>query len=128
MANSGTLSATLSATVTRFEAVVRAKLIENKLAGTKPDSIRGLAAAMANGDPSRSKTFKRSLHRWMAAGDPRPTPASRALVARALGVEPTELDEDDEEADPVSLDELLKQRVQAEIDVAMRRLRAEPQT
>lgn len=102
----------MSATVSRFESVVRAKLIENKLAGTKPDSIRGLARAMANGDPSRAETFKRSLHRWMADGEPQPTPSSRAIVARALGVDATELEEDDEEADPVSsFDDLLRRRV-----------------
>lgn len=36
-------------------------------------------------------------------------------------------DEDDEESDPLSLDELLRRRVQAEIAAAMRQLRAEAQ-
>lgn len=92
----------MSATAPRFESVIRAKLIENKLAGSKPDSIRSLARTMANGDASRADTYKRSLFKWMANGEPAPSAASRALVARALGVEPSELEDDDEESDPVA--------------------------
>jgi len=56
----------VSAVTTHFEHVVRSKLIANKLAGTKPDSIRGLARAMANGDETVAQTYKRSLFKWMS--------------------------------------------------------------
>jgi hypothetical protein len=92
----------VSATTTKFESVIRAKLIENKLSGAKPDSIRGLARTMANGDQSRADAYKRSLFKWMANGAPTPSPSSRALVAQALGIDASELDEDDEESDPVA--------------------------
>jgi hypothetical protein len=92
----------VSATTTRFESVIRAKLIANKVAGKTPDSIRGLARAMANGDDGRAENYKRSLFKWMAADGARPSPASRALVAHALGVGADELAEDDEESDPVA--------------------------
>jgi hypothetical protein len=93
---------TVSATTTRFEQAVRSKLIENKLANVKPDSLRSLAREMAGGDQGRTETYKRSLFKWMASGEPSPSPASRALVARALGIDPTELEEDEEESDPVA--------------------------
>jgi len=98
----GIVRATLSATATsRFEQRVRERLLENKLAGRTPDSIRGLARAMANGDPARAEGFKRSLFKWMAAGKPFPSVESRALVAAALGIAREELaEDDDEEADP----------------------------
>lgn len=90
----------MPATTERFASVVRDKLVENKLVGRKPDSIRSLARAMAKGDPTRAETYKRSLFKWMAPGEPRPTRASRALVAEALELNAGELD--DEEADPVA--------------------------
>lgn len=92
-----------TAATTRFESVVRAKLIQNAIEGKHPDSIRGLSRVMGKGDPVRSETFKRSLFKWMAAGDPKPSAVSKALVADALGIDPRELDEDDdEESDPVA--------------------------
>ena len=116
----------MSAVTTHFEHVVRSKLIANKLAGTKPDSIRGLARAMANGDDALSKTYKRSLHKWMAPGGPSPTPPSRALVAHHLGVHPDELAEpDDEEADPVSFGDALQRMFDQAVERALdRRLAA----
>lgn len=94
--------ATMSARAkTPFGQVVRERLLDNKLNGRKPDSIRGLARAMSKGDPVRAETHKRSLFKWMAPGEPHPSPESRALVAEALGMERSELaDPDDEEADP----------------------------
>lgn len=101
---------------TRFERVVRETLLENKLAGRKPDSIRGLAREMAKGDLARAETFKRSLFKWMAQGDPSPSLESRALVADALGVERSDLDDDDEESDPMAaLMGALRRVVQAEL-------------
>lgn len=111
---------TVSAVTTHFEHVVRSKLIANKLAGQKPDSIRGLARAMAKGDPAKAETFKRSLFKWMAPGEPTPTPVSRALVADALGVEAHELD-DDEEAEPVDLGSALQAMFERAIDKAVER-------
>lgn len=90
-------------TGTRFQQVVRKTLLDNKVAGTKPDSIRSLARKMAKGDQLRADTFKRSLFKWMAPGEPNPSPASRALVADALGVKREELEDDDEESDPVAV-------------------------
>lgn len=88
-------------TSNKFETVVRATLLENKLEGRKPDSIRGLARALGNGDPVKCESFKRSLFKWMATEGPTPSRESRALVARALGIEAAALaEDDDEEADP----------------------------
>lgn len=84
----------------QFATVVRARLLDNKLEGRKPDSIRGLARALGNGDTVRVETFKRSLFKWMANGDPRPSPESRAIVARALGIDAEQLADPDEEDDP----------------------------
>ncbi len=103
MAEGGTLRATLSTSVqvTKFGATVRAKLIENKLAGRKPDSLRGLARVMARGNAALAENHKRSLFKWSSPDGPRPLEASRALVAHALGnCEPDELADDDEESDP----------------------------
>lgn len=83
--------------MSRFTQVVRQTLIANRVEGRKPDSIRGLARVMGQGDEARAETYKRSLFKWMAEGDPNPSPASRALVARALGIDAAELDEDDAE-------------------------------
>lgn len=98
-----------TSTQTRFQVVVRKTLADNKVAGRKPDSIRGLARKMANGDPIRFETFKRSLLKWLAPGEPHPTRESRAVVADALGLERGDLD--DEESRPVSIDDLLRLRV-----------------
>lgn len=88
-------------TSNKFEAIVRAKLIANKLDGRKPDSIRGLARALGNGDPVKCESYKRSLFKWMAVEGPTPGRESRALVARALGIEAVALaEDDDEESDP----------------------------
>lgn len=115
----------MSAVTTHFEHVVRSKLIANKLAGKKPDSIRGLARAMANGDESRGATFKRSLFKWMAPGEPAPSPASRALVAHHLGIDAEELAEPDEEADPVAFGDALQQMFEQAVERAVdRRLAA----
>lgn len=104
--------ATLSATSTnRFGAVVRQKLLDNKLEGRKPDSIRSLARTLGAGDAVRSETFKRSLFKWMADGDPRPSRESRAIVGRALGLDPSELSDDDEESRAMSLDDFLRMHV-----------------
>lgn len=92
----------MSAVATRFGTVVRSKLVENKIAGVKPDSIRGLARVMARGDDALAQTYKRSLFKWMAPGGPTPTDSSRALVAHHLGIETEELAEPDEESDPVA--------------------------
>lgn len=90
-----------TASPNQFATVVKAKLLDNKLEGRKPDSIRSLARTLGNGDATRGETFKRSLFKWMAAGEPNPSPESRALVARALGIDPAELvADDDEEDDP----------------------------
>ncbi len=117
---------TVSAVTTPFEQTVRSKLIANKLAGEKPDSIRGLARTMAKGDPGKAETFKRSLFKWMAPGEPTPSPASRALVAQALGLAADELSSgDDEEPDPavfgLALQQMFEQAVEKAID---RRLKA----
>lgn len=113
----------VSAVTTHFEHVVRSKLIANKLAGVKPDSIRGLARTMAQGDPGRAETFKRSLFKWMAPGEPSPTPASRALVAQALGIDADELavDEDDEESDQVAFGEAMQRMFDIAIERAVER-------
>lgn len=101
VAKGGTVLPPVSSVIsTRFEQVVRKTLLDNKVAGRKPDSIRSLARTMAKGDQVRAETFKRSLFKWMAAGEPNPSPESRALVADALGVAREALADDDEEADP----------------------------
>lgn len=112
----------MSAVTTHFEHVVRGKLIANKLAGTKPDSIRGLARSMANGDESLAQTYKRSIFKWMSPAGPAPSPASRALVADRLGVKPEELAEpDDEEADPVSFGDALQRMFDQAVERAVDR-------
>lgn len=116
----------MSAVTTHFEHIVRGKLIANKLAGVKPDSIRGLARAMANGDETLAATHKRSLFKWMSPGGSRPSATSRALVAHHLGLSPDELAEpDDEEADPVSIGDALQQMFDQAVERAVdRRLAA----
>lgn len=111
----------MSAVTTNFEQVVRSKLIANKLAGEKPDSIRGLARVMAKGDPVKAETFKRSLFKWMAPGEPMPSAASRALVAQALRLEQDELADDDEEADPAMFGLALQRMFDRAVDRALDR-------
>jgi len=113
----------MSAVQTRFGSVVRARLIENKVAGRKPDSIRGLAKAMSRGDQTAEANFKRSLFKWMSIDGPDPSPASRAIVALALGVEAAELNgDDDEEPHPMvaELYRALRNLVREEIRAAAR--------
>lgn len=88
---------------TRFTEGVRAKLAANKIAGQKPDSIRSLAKVMGRGSEARAATYRRSLFKWLAEGEPNPTRESRAMVADALGLEASELADDDEESDPVAV-------------------------
>lgn len=111
----------VSAVTTHFEHVVRSKLIANKLAGVKPDSIRGLARDMAKGDPVRTETFKRSLFKWMAPGEPSPSPASRALVAQSLGIEARELDDEDEEPDPMNFGDAIQAMFDRAVEAAVDR-------
>jgi hypothetical protein len=101
----------------KFGQVVSAKLIENKIAGRKPESVRGLAKLMAKGDPVRAETFKRSLFKWMAPdgskSGAKPLPGNRALVAHHLEIDASELD--DEEDDPaVVMLNALRQMMRAE--------------
>lgn len=99
MANGGIVVATVTDVTTHFEQVVRDKLLANKVAGVKPDSIRSLARVMARGNESAADTFKRSLFKWMASSGPNPSVASRALVADALRIDPAELVSEDDEED-----------------------------
>lgn len=57
-------------------------------------SIRKLARRI---DPKNPEVARRNLSRWIAGT--KPTGASRALVADALGVDMSYFDEDDEEDD-----------------------------
>jgi len=110
---------TLSTTTkSKFGQVVTAKLLSNKLAGRKPDSIRGLARVMANGDPARAETFKRSLMKWMAPSgllsSAKPSPYSRTLVAHHLEIDASELS--DEEDRGMTLDEFLQSRIEIAVE------------
>lgn len=115
----------MQAVQTHFSSVVRARLIENKLAGRKPDSIRGLARVMARDDESAASTFKRALFKWMSTDGPAPSPASRAIVALALGIDASQLEEadaDDEEPHPMvtELYRALRQLVRDEVHAMQR--------
>lgn len=121
MASSGIVCLGLSTVTTHFEQAVRGKLIANKLAGVKPDSIRGLARAMARGDEAKAATFKRSLFKWMAPGEPRPSPASRALVADALGLNPGDLEDDEEEDSPLRFADAIQRMFDDAVDRAVER-------
>lgn len=62
-------------------------------------SVRGLARTI---DPDRPEAARRNLVRWIG-GHNSPSRLSRIAVANALGLSPEELlDDEDEEADPVS--------------------------
>lgn len=93
----------MAATTTRFTEVVRSKLAQNAIDGVSPSSVRALARVMGRGNEARSNTYRRSLFKWLADGEPQPSRESRALVAEALGLEHDALDEDDEESDPVAV-------------------------
>lgn len=62
--------------------------------GRQNKSIRQLAREI---DPSNPEIARRNLSRWIAGT--RPTRGSRVLVAHALGVDPAQFDEDDDEED-----------------------------
>jgi transcriptional regulator with XRE-family HTH domain len=70
-------------------------------------SIRKLAHTMA---PANPEPMRRNLARWIG-GYNQPSRIHRVMVADALGVPLETFDEDDEESDPVSLDEFLRLRV-----------------
>jgi transcriptional regulator with XRE-family HTH domain len=74
-------------------------------------SMRGLARRI---DPSNIDRARRNLIRWLHEGI-RPGRQSRRAVARALGIDPEELEEDDADADSLSLDELLERRIAAAV-------------
>lgn len=61
-------------------------------------SVRGLARKI---DPLNVERARRNLHRWLDEGMT-PHRASRAEVAVALGLSEDELEDDDEESDPVA--------------------------
>jgi hypothetical protein len=66
---------------------------------TRRLSVRALARRM---DPANIDRARRNLHRWLDEGIT-PNRTSRMDVARALGLDVSELEEsEDEEADPVS--------------------------
>lgn len=69
-------------------------------------SIKGLARRI---DPTNVDRVRRNLHRWLDEGI-LPHRSSRREVATALGLDEHALD-DDEESDPVSIDELLRRRI-----------------
>lgn len=79
---------------------VRAEMVAQQL------SVRALARRM---DPNNLDRARRNLHRWLDEGIA-PSRSSRREVAEALGLEPSALDEDDEESS-MSLDELLRRHV-----------------
>src|SRR5947208_690411 len=95
----------MATTTTRFSEAVRAKLTQNTIAGVKPGTVGELARIMGRGNQGRARTYRRSLFKWLSSTGPRPSVASRALVAHALGIAASELAEpdDDEEADLLAL-------------------------
>jgi hypothetical protein len=60
-------------------------------------SMRGLARRI---DPDNVERARRNLIRWMHEGI-QPGRTARIDVARALGIDHAELEDDDEEADPM---------------------------
>lgn len=75
----------------RFVTRVRAEIAAQGL------TIRGLARKI---DPLNVDRARRNIHRWLDEGIA-PSRASRRDVADALGIEAAELEDDDEEADPL---------------------------
>jgi hypothetical protein len=61
-------------------------------------SMRGLARRI---DPDNIERARRNLIRWIHQGT-QPSRANRLDVARALGIDLSELEEDEEESDPVA--------------------------
>jgi transcriptional regulator with XRE-family HTH domain len=86
---------------TRFGEQLRTELDRKQL------SVRKLARMMA---PANPEPMRRNLARWIG-GYNHPSRIHRVMVADALGVPLETFDEDDEESDPVSLDEYLRLRV-----------------
>ena len=76
----------------RFASRVRAEMDAQSL------SVRALARRI---DPANLDRARRNLHRWLDEGMS-PSRTSRVGVARALGIDPSELEDDDEESDPVA--------------------------
>jgi hypothetical protein len=83
---------TTSTQPTRFQTRVRAELDAQRL------SMRGLARRI---DPDNVERARRNLIRWMHSTT-QPSRLSRLDVAQALGIDPAELEDDDEESDPVA--------------------------
>jgi transcriptional regulator with XRE-family HTH domain len=86
---------------TRFGDQLRAELDRQQL------SVRKLARLMS---PANPEPMRRNLARWIG-GYNQPSRIHRVMVADALSVPLETFEEDDEEADPVSLDEFLRLRV-----------------
>lgn len=97
------ISLTVSVTPTRshFGEKLRAELDRKQL------SIRKLARMMA---PANPEPMRRNLARWIG-GYNQPSRIHRVMIADALGVPLETFEEDDEESDPVTLDEFLRLRV-----------------
>lgn len=72
---------------TRFATRVRSEMDAQGL------SVRALARRI---DPANLDRARRNLHRWLDEGM-QPTRTSRVAVARALGVDVSELEEDDDD-------------------------------
>ena len=84
-------------------------------------SMRGLARRL---DPENVERARRNLIRWYYEGI-KPGRRNRLDVARVLGIDPAELEDDDEEGDPLAaLDAFLRQRVRALI---LEELQQQPQ-
>lgn len=102
----------------KFGVAVFAKLAANHEEGRKPDSIRGLARLIGNGDEVRTATLRRSLNKWCADGRPYPSKENRDLVAHHLEIDASELEDEEDRA--MTLDEFLQSR----IDVAVEKMLA----
>lgn len=94
-------------TRSHFGHTLRQILDENQAAGRKPDSIRGVARRMANGQPEKIEVAKRSLFKWIA-GTTRPSSASRSLVAVAVERDPSVFAEDDDEEEDAEMRDLFR--------------------
>jgi hypothetical protein len=69
-------------------------------------------------DPENIERARRNLIRWIH-GEIEPGRRSRHDVAHALGIDPSELEDDDEEADPVAgLVNAIRALVRAELQAA----------
>ena len=91
----------------RFASRVRAEMDAQSL------SVRALARRI---DPANLDRARRNLHRWLDEGMS-PSRTSRVGVARALGIDPSELEDDDEESDPLdALANAIKALVRVEFE------------